>query len=483
MKILRLYEMARTIEAPMIATLTWASRQGGTFTTKDLFNQYISSGGGNSNQASFVANLNRYITDPRQGETPSQAKPLLKVQDGQRGRIGKPAVFRWGMKGWQYQKPAPSAAAKARAEREKARPSSRSDHFMDALEDAVGRERAKELVTKWKNIRDPDEMFDAVSRDIPGRFSNLKTSAMYWASKHMMSSADNFNRSNDSSFSSLVNRDHDEMIKNAQEKGEKNVDRVQGMQRSDDEFEKFLNSDDDDLDWLAADPHEVRPVNDVPDQGDDDDFGGDTQQDPEPSDHENDVEPSSQDDSDDDSDENNSDDSDDEYSEEDGWVTIPNDGDDSESSNENDEDDDRGNDEDADDDDDSSDDEDDQEDEFPIYLPDPDEDGSRAEVAMYRLVKGAKLNAQSPFWEKLKNAKNMLDADRKISQEGLEPNLKKFALTVAKYIFDSTGRDWETGEKLKESRSLRSIFVGYSNNPERKNISLNEIFFPRVSKK
>jgi hypothetical protein len=94
--------------------------------------------------------------------------------------------------------------------------------------------------------------------------------------------------------------------------------------------------------------------------------------------------------------------------------------------------------------------------EYPIYLPDPDEDGDRYENAMFRIVDESEIDEHDPIWEKLKNAKDGVEAHSIIKGSNIPSNLHRSALLVAKAIFENTGRDWETGKK-NESR-LASLY-------------------------
>lgn len=102
---------------------------------------------------------------------------------------------------------------------------------------------------------------------------------------------------------------------------------------------------------------------------------------------------------------------------------------------------------------------------YPAYLPDPDPDGDKFEYAMSRLVDEGNLDADDPLWEKLKTAKNDVDAQQIIRKSNLPTGLQRSALIVAKAIFDNTGRDWETGKKMGESRLMRVYGEGPLTDP------------------
>lgn len=95
--------------------------------------------------------------------------------------------------------------------------------------------------------------------------------------------------------------------------------------------------------------------------------------------------------------------------------------------------------------------------EYPAYLPDPDDQGDKYENAMFRIVSETDFDEYNPIWEKLKAAKDQIDAQNIIRASKVPTNLQRSAMIVAKAIFDNTGRDWETGKKF-ESRLL-SLYV------------------------
>ncbi len=100
---------------------------------------------------------------------------------------------------------------------------------------------------------------------------------------------------------------------------------------------------------------------------------------------------------------------------------------------------------------------------FPPYLPDPDEEGDRYERAMFNLVdEGHALNPprcgeEDPLWGQLKACKDSVEAHRTIKASGLPHGLHRYALIVARAIFENTGRDFDSGERKNEGR-LASLY-------------------------
>jgi hypothetical protein len=91
--------------------------------------------------------------------------------------------------------------------------------------------------------------------------------------------------------------------------------------------------------------------------------------------------------------------------------------------------------------------------EFPAFVPDPDEEGDKYERAMFVLVDEGDLREDNPLWGQLRRSKDAADAHQVIMRSGLPKGLHKYALTVARAIFQNTGRDFDTGKK-NESRLL-----------------------------
>lgn len=103
------------------------------------------------------------------------------------------------------------------------------------------------------------------------------------------------------------------------------------------------------------------------------------------------------------------------------------------------------------------------EEDYPSWLPQPEEDGSLAETSMFRLMDESGIDGFdefNPFFEKLRKAKDSVDAHRIITSSPLPKHLARSALTVAKSIFQHDGRDWDTGKPAatKESRGLDRLF-------------------------
>lgn len=103
------------------------------------------------------------------------------------------------------------------------------------------------------------------------------------------------------------------------------------------------------------------------------------------------------------------------------------------------------------------------EEDYPSWLPQPEEDGSLAETSMFRLMDESGIDGFdefNPFFEKLRKAKDSVDAHRIITASPLPKHLGRAALAVAKAIFQHDGRDWDTGKPgaKKESRGLSRFF-------------------------
>lgn len=100
--------------------------------------------------------------------------------------------------------------------------------------------------------------------------------------------------------------------------------------------------------------------------------------------------------------------------------------------------------------------------EFPVYVPEPDEEGDRYNRAMFILVDEGDLREDNPLWGQLRKAKDATDAHQVIMRSGLPKNLHKYALIVARAIFENTGRDFDTGKSKNESRLLSLYGLGES---------------------
>jgi hypothetical protein len=110
--------------------------------------------------------------------------------------------------------------------------------------------------------------------------------------------------------------------------------------------------------------------------------------------------------------------------------------------------------------------------EFPAYVPEPDEEGDRYERAMFILVDEGDLREDNPLWGQLRKAKDSTDAHQVIMRSGLPKNLHKYALIVARAVFENTGRDFDTGKPKNESRLL-SLY-GLSESPLEEPVDFNQ---------
>lgn len=115
--------------------------------------------------------------------------------------------------------------------------------------------------------------------------------------------------------------------------------------------------------------------------------------------------------------------------------------------------------------------EDDASGEWPEWLPDPDPDsGDRAQYSMFRIAdevapEGEDANAYFeenvlPVFQRIRTARDSLDAHQIIRNSVIPRNLHSSALAVSKWIFEREGRDWETGKKVggPKREGLRRFF-------------------------
>jgi hypothetical protein len=93
----------------------------------------------------------------------------------------------------------------------------------------------------------------------------------------------------------------------------------------------------------------------------------------------------------------------------------------------------------------------------PDWLPQPNEDGSRAEAAMHDILTDLPkasgfedFDASSPVFEEIRAAANIEDAYSIVLRNAVPRIMVKKFLTVARAIFDHDGRDPDTGEKIHE---------------------------------
>lgn len=102
------------------------------------------------------------------------------------------------------------------------------------------------------------------------------------------------------------------------------------------------------------------------------------------------------------------------------------------------------------------------------WLPASNEDGSRAEASMDRLTREFGMVRRDPLFDRLRQAKDSVDAHRIITSSPLPKAAQRHALIVAKEIFNRDGRDWDTGEKLKGRRdeSLSRLLRIYGESTE-----------------
>lgn len=98
--------------------------------------------------------------------------------------------------------------------------------------------------------------------------------------------------------------------------------------------------------------------------------------------------------------------------------------------------------------------------EYPVYLPDPDDEGDMYEEAMFRIVSETDpvIDEFDPIWEQLKNSQDQDDAREIIRKSRIPKHLQPAAVRVAKAIYDNTGRDWEGKPKGKRESKLLSLY-------------------------
>ena len=525
----QIVEMARQREEAMWAVLDWAATQPGEFTIKDLHREWAKAGGGGDGASyqQFSTAINNYIYkyDPtssvpkyrnprykyiRVGKTDKGTvpAPLQYVTKGHRG-AGAAHVLRWRTGIPPMRQPAPGTKAPISREGDPV------GDALDRLEKKLGRPALKTAMQRWKQLGDLHKISADIMADsqIKGRdkMLALQVAADSLVSKGQATQAQ-AKAAGDEMADDVGGLDDRTPFSSAADAADNFGDDERtdpdsnplGAQRSQDPEEPAGTGDDDFPDDLLhgdeGDSEEVGapPDYDEPppqeDQGQDDDDmmrgflvgtaegGNEGTRIPVTITYDEDDgatvqreggEPTgpyegfnlevangvlTQDVFDD--------------LEEDGWQLVApsesEDAPDPQDTDLGDEDDDEGTPEEDDGDDDGDEEPDDRQGRVSAasYLPKADEDGDKAEHAMYRLLDEGGLDEDDPLFDKLRAAKNQLDASSIITRSGLPRNLVRSALIVAQAIFDRDGRDWETGERRGPKRESRlASLYGISESP------------------
>lgn len=426
-RLLNLYEMARPRGEAMWAVLDWAAQQPGRFTRADMLAQYQKAGGGSGSVGGLWIALKKHVAEP--GEPTSVEKPIRTVQAGSRGRGGA-GFYEWGLSG-PLRAPQPPKAPRTG--------DSPTGDILDRIEAKIGRDALKMAMARWRRMGNLHAIAADIKATIP---ASLRMDALHAATEHLVDSGkastaevDDAEAEVDQGASQATPFTPPKPKAAVQKQAptpepDDDEDMGDGWRKvGDDVPDDFFHGDDDD-EPAAPVKKKAEPEPVTANDDDDDDMGdGWRKVDDEPA---KEAEPKSDPEPEGDAEEKPDDEmSDDEY---DAWVKA-------------------------------------QEDEegydgnytgvdqpeYPVFLPDPDDEGDKYENAMFRLVNETEIDEHNPIWEKLKDAKDAVDAHTIIKKSEIPPTLQRSALLVAKAIFANTGRDWDSGKKL-ESRSLRSLF-------------------------
>ena len=495
-KLLQLYEMARGPGSGKLGMLDWASQQTKPFTARQLHDKFLEYGG-TSPRGSWQSNILKSIIAGN-GEEPSASKPLYVYSGGKQG-LGGEAYYAWGL----------NSPLRKQDPNRPAIPSTNAslnplNIAKTKLKNALGLDYYEFLIKKWEKEKD----FDSASTDIAKMRAPLQASAYKvvgsimhgqkvldepapkeapWPTPSAKSKEERptgvFSRKKGAS--AFMNTTADKM--GQKKSGDPYADmspeqiaiinakaRARAAREQEPEIEPESDDDDEGIPGGRTIPNEDdKPVGkksalaqatgqEEPESDDDDEGipGGRTipNEDEEIPGYEefkskqsNAEEP--------DASEEESDDAQNEiiqrltdmgYSEDDienmsteDVIGILNGSEDSEEEPDEEPNEDESSDENA------------EFDEYPAWVPDPDENGSRASAAMYNLVKGTSISAEDPIWAKLKKAKDGTDAKSIIStSESIPKEFASDAIKVAMGIFKLSGRSWDSGEKVKESKLL-----------------------------
>lgn len=415
----QLYEMANTRKEPMWAVLDWAAQQPGDFTYKDLHRVYTAAGGGSNIQQfhSMIKVAKPDHKDPEKREV-SVKRPFVYSKRGRQGGRGEEAArLQWGLDGPLRAPQTPTQPLR------NMNVDSKLGDLLDELEKAMSRrlggdvggarQQLKAMFDRWKKMSDPHRIAADIQASLPGPY-RMKALEAVWA---MRGSKDTPQERDDA-------EDQITQAPQAQQK-QTPFSAPKPKAQQPQQRKPAAPADDDDEELAAMGFKKL----DEPETADDDDedLGPGWRKVDEPEDNgqgsgsafdDDEIDPNYFQDDDDDSGFDAGDGDGDGGGEETDVPHQP-------------------------------------EDEYPAYLPDPDEEGDKFENAMYRLVHEVGLKPDDPLWNKLKNAKNDLDARQIISQTKIPQTMQRLAMLVAKAVFDNTGRDFDTGKKLE---GLRRVF-------------------------
>lgn len=410
MPLLNLYtlqEMARTRGEAMWAVMDWAAQQKGDFSYNDLYQVFRDAGGESTlQQFHSMVKVAKPWEDNQEKYAVSAKRPFVFTQRGRQGKGGA-ARLEWGLDGPLRAPQAPSQPMKS--------DDSRLNQLLDELESGLARKlggdvagarkQLRTMFDRWKKMKDPHRIAADIQGSLPGPYRMKALQAVY--AMRDDAGGEELAAAEDDLQGAAGAQPEAPAQKSTPFAPAKAKDKSAAKQPSPADGDE---DDDEDLGpgWRKLDEPVASTQQNTP-EPDDDDLGPGWRNVDEPE----------------------STDSAEEFP--DGFFGADEEQGDSGQSKappaEN--------------------------VDFPAFLPDPDEEGTRAENAMFRLIDEGGLDENHPLWNKFKNAKNDVEVMNIIRNSDLPKILHKSAIIVAKEVFDNTGRDWETGKKIGESKLMR----------------------------